>query len=182
MIRTAFCVSAALLLNACSGEGGGAAKVPAAPTVAAAPGPLTGAGFVSRMAQSDLFEVHSSRMARTRAPDVEVKRYAQEMMDAHGQTTADMSTLIAGVEGAVIPVKLDAAGEAKLLELRRAAPADFEALYLKQQIDAHRAAAKLLDDFAAGGDDEGLKVFAAKTAPMVKGHLATAEKLAGDGA
>jgi putative membrane protein len=183
MIRPALLASVSLILAGCSGEGG-QTSAPAAPVaVAVAASPMSnGAAFVTAVAQSDLYEVQSSRMARTRAADEEVKLYAQKMMDVHTQTTADMSRLIEGVEGARIPVRLDAKGEALLAELRPTSTADFQAAYLKQQVAAHREALAVLEGYAAGGDNEGLKTFASKTAKMVKAHLDEATKLAGGGA
>lgn len=184
MIRVALLASAALALAAlalaaCSGEGGSGADkaASAAPPVAAEPGPLTGAGFVTAVAQGNLFEVQASRMARTRASDIEVKRFAQEMMDVHTASTAELSTLIAEVEGARIPVSPDARHQALLQTLRAASAADFQRLYLTQQADAHREARTRLETYASGGDNDGLKTFATKTATVVKAHVDKLGKL-----
>lgn len=184
--RLALIASAALAVAACSGEGAeqrapdqtmapvNAAQDATAAVVgagSAALASLNTADFVAAAAQSDMYEIESSKMAVGRSSNAEVKRFAQMMIDNHTKTTAELKTLIAGVEDAVIPATLDQRRQGLLDNLRGASQADFDATYLDQQSNAHREALAVMEGYARGGDNAGLKAFAAKTAPIVKGHL-----------
>jgi poly(3-hydroxybutyrate) depolymerase len=90
------------------------------------------------------------------------------MIDGHTKTSAELKTLINGVEDATIPPALDQRRQGMLDNLRGASPADFDNTYLNQQTAAHAETLAFMNGYAKGGDNAGLKAFATKTAPVVE--------------
>lgn len=193
MLRNSlFAAAAVLSLAACSGEGNEQRApdqtmepVNAAQDAASA---VTGAGsaalaslntadFVAAAAMSDMFEIESSRMAVGRSQNADVKRFAQMMIDHHTKTSAELKTAAQGVEDAVIPTELDQRRKGMLDNLRGASPADFDDRYLDQQTAAHTETLAFMRGYAEAGDNQGLKAFAAKGAPIVQQHLDEATRL-----
>ena len=68
--------------------------------------------------------------------------------------------------------------QGKLDALKAVKGADFDKLYISQQIPAHEAALQLMQGYAATGDNEAVKGFATKTAPVIQHHLDAAKALA----
>jgi putative membrane protein len=62
-------------------------------------------------------------------------------------------------------------------ELRGAKAADFDNRYISQQIDAHKEALSLMQNYAKNGDNVAVKGFASDTAPVVQDHLNMAESI-----
>ena len=55
--------------------------------------------------------------------------------------------------------------------LKNAKGAQFDTLYMSQQVPAHEDALKLHQGYAQNGENASLKAFASKTAPVVSKHL-----------
>jgi putative membrane protein len=71
-------------------------------------------------------------------------------------------------------------GKRELIDALLTAPAaDFDRVYLSQQVPAHEQALKLHSTYAESGDTAALKVAAAGAVPIVERHLAEARRLLG---
>ena len=77
------------------------------------------------------------------------------------------------------PPALDPGATASINELQTASAADFDRIYLAQQVPAHQAALDLHQSYASGGDKAPLKASAKAAVPIVKRHIAEATKLQG---
>ncbi|MCP8893087.1 DUF4142 domain-containing protein, partial [Sphingomonas faeni] len=62
-------------------------------------------------------------------------------------------------------------------ELQTASAADFDRLYIGQQIPAHQAALDLHQSYSSGGDQALLRMSAKAAVPIVKQHLDAAMKM-----
>lgn len=153
------------------------ATAPAADT-AAMPDTNTAPGYATTAALSDMYEIESSRLALEKARSPEVKNFAQMMIDGHTKTTAELKSLVTSAGVTVTPPSaLDPRRQGMLDELRQASATDFDTAYLDQQTSAHGEALNLHQGYAQNGDNAQLKAFAAKTAPVVQGHLDMVKKL-----
>jgi putative membrane protein len=132
--------------------------------------------FVEKVTLTDMYEIEASKLALERSKVKAVKDYAQEMIDAHTTTSAELQPLAATAK-VTQPMVLDAHFTGKLDELRNASVEDFDDKYIDQQTDAHENAANLLRDFSTNGKDAGLQAFAAKTLPAVEMHLTKVKAL-----
>jgi putative membrane protein len=135
------------------------------------------ANFVTLAAQSDMFEIQSSKVALQRSSDPAVKKFAQMMIDAHTKTTATLKGLIADQGNLSPPTALSSDLQAKVDALGSVSPADFDKSYLDDQIDGHQSTLNVMQRYAKDGDQEPLKQFAAHTAPTVQQHLDKAKSL-----
>ena len=130
------------------------------------------ASFVMNAAQSDMYEIAAGKMAASKATSADLKKFGTMMVEAHTATTAGLKAAIAkGGVKVTPPTAPDAEHQAMLDELKAKTGADFDATYLAQQRTAHTKALSLMQEYAASGDNDALKAFAADTAPKVQSHL-----------
>ncbi len=163
----------------------------AAPAMAQSVGETTGVNsvlgvspstqdFVTQVAISDMFEIRSSELALERG-DAPVKQFAQQMIDAHTKTTAELKGLIASANLQVTPpTAMDSAHQEMIDDLAKLQGKEFVEEYLDDQEDAHEDAISLFERYANGGENAALKDWAGKTLPALKHHLDMVKKLAGD--
>jgi putative membrane protein len=145
---------------------------------AEAPSATTAAGFVTRAALSDMYEIESSRLALERSQSPGIKAYAQRMIDDHTRMSNEMKATVAqaGLESRP-PAVLDEERLTLIRELRESSPGDFDAKYLDQQAESHENARNLFRDFSNNGDNDQLKQLASRGLPMIENHLQTVQAL-----
>lgn len=160
------------------------ALVIAAPAIAQTPPPPPPAEaktaampYVMAAGQSDLYEINSSQVALERSKSPAIRRFAGMLIKHHQKTTA--ATMAAAKKAGVsVPAPmLEPAAMTSVNELQSVAPADFDRTYLAQQVPAHQAALDLHQSYGMGGDQAALRTSAKKAVPIVKQHLAAAEKM-----
>ena len=131
---------------------------------AAAPGP---ASYVAQAASIDLFAIRSSELALTRAANPRVRDLARDLMRDHNGTSGQLS--LAGRRVDLLPsATLRPEHEAMMRELL--ASADFDRLYVQQQLRVHSQAVALHGSFAARGSSATLRPVAAAAAAIERRH------------
>ncbi|RDE04503.1 DUF4142 domain-containing protein [Sphingomonas aracearum] len=137
--------------------------------------------YVTAAGMSDLFEINSSQIALEKSQNADVRKFAQMLINHHTKTTA--ATVKAATKAGLTPPPpaLDAGATASINELQTASAADFDRIYLAQQVPAHQAALDLHQSYASGGDQAPLRTSAKAAVPIVKQHLAAAQKLQAKG-
>jgi putative membrane protein len=134
--------------------------------------------FVQKAAMSDMYEVQAGKLAAEKGQSDAVKRFGQQMVDAHSKTTEDLTGIVKSKNIKVdLPSTLDSTHQKLIDDLKSASAQDFDKTYAKQQVDAHQQAVDLFKKYAAQGDDADVKQFAAKTLPTIEHHLDEAKKL-----
>lgn len=142
------------------------------------PAMTPGQTFANTAAASDAFEIATSKLAAGQAQSAAVKKFAEQMIKAHTDSTAKLKTAAASASPAITPdPALTADQQATLSSLQAANGADFDKAYAAAQVDAHEKTLAALRDYAAGGDVPTLKTFAANTTPVVAAHLNMAKAL-----
>lgn len=134
--------------------------------------------FVTMAASSDMFEIQSSQLAVANSKQDGVRQFAEMMIADHTKASQELKTA-AGEASVTLPAQMDEKHAAELEKLKNAQGEQFDAAYVQAQLAAHQEALKLLRSYAQGGDSEPLKAHAAKTAPVVQGHLEHAQRLSG---
>lgn len=136
--------------------------------------------YVMAAGQSDLYEINSSQIAMQKSQNAKVRSFAAMLIKHHQMTTA--ATMKAATKAGLTPTPpaLDPGAVASINELQSASAADFDRLYIGQQIPAHQAALDLHQSYAASGDKAPLRTSARAAVPIVKQHLAAAMKLQHD--
>ncbi|MCP3735935.1 DUF4142 domain-containing protein [Sphingomonas sp. RP10(2022)] len=133
--------------------------------------------YVAMAADSDMYEVQSSKLALTKAKAKATKDFAREMIADHMKTTASLMAALPKTQPKVMkPGKmLTPANAAKIAALRSASAADFDALYMQQQAEAHQAAWALHKGYATDGQDPALRQVAMGAVPIIEKHIAHAK-------
>ena len=161
-------VGAALMLGACQPK---RPPVRPPPRVTAPPAgtiALAAPDYVALAASIDLFEVQSAELALARTAAARLRDYATMVAAAHNGTAAQLS--FAGRRLNLLPSAQPMAVHRAMLD-ELAASSDFDATYRRQQVEAHRVAARLHADFAASGESPTLRPVAASAARIEHGHL-----------
>lgn len=162
----------------CLGLAASVAAIAQTPPPPPPPEAKTQAGpYVMAAGKSDLFEINSSQVALQKSQTPAVRRYAEMLIKHHQQTTA--ATMKAAAKAGLTPTPpaLDAGATASINELQTAAAADFDRVYIAQQIPAHQAALDLHRSYSTGGDQAALRTTAKTAVPIVQRHLDAAMKM-----
>ena len=134
--------------------------------------------FVNQVAVSDLFETASAKLAQANGNEAG-KKFANQMIEDHSKTSSELKRIMLAVSSkAEIPSQLDFPHQRKLDELNNARGENFSSLYAAQQVEAHREAVALFEQYANGGDQPELKAWAGQTLPALKHHLEMAQQVA----
>jgi putative membrane protein len=135
--------------------------------------------FVKEVSMSDMFEIESSKLALERGRAA-TKAFAQQMIEAHQKTTADLKALLdSGKVKAQPGSAMSEDQQESLDELKKLSAADFDSAYQDDQEDAHEDAVDVFKRYAEEGDNPDLKAWAAKTVPDLEHHLQMAQDLEG---
>ena len=138
----------------------------------------TAGGFVTAAATSDMYEIQAAHMADEKSLNPDVKKFAATMIHDHTASSRKLKALLAhGGIDATLPTDLDERRKGLLGNLSKAGPADFDTMYIHQQVDAHDEAVTLLKGFIDHGDNPALKGFATSILPTVQEHQAMAKHL-----
>jgi putative membrane protein len=156
---------------------------PAAAETASQPTAPTTPDFKQNAAFSGTFEVASARLALERSQNQGVKDFAQRMVTDH--TAANEELIVrTGLRPDTLPGATGIPGgfvspeqAAHYQQLKDSQGADFDRTYLDQQVDAHRQAVTLFDNYAKYGDNWHMQKFAESTLPTLRTHLDHAQKL-----
>ena len=133
--------------------------------------------YVMKAGASDLYEIRSSELAASRARRSGIREFAQMLVRDHQRTTA-LVTQSAREDGVPVrPPMLEPAQRNMIRQLERARPADFDRLYLSQQVMAHQQALSLHRGYSQTGDARALRRTAAGAVPIILGHLQHARRL-----
>lgn len=155
-----------------------AASGPVGQTSAATIGANTTDGFVTALATSDMYELAAARIAATKGQAAGVKELATMITTDHTASTNKLKT-IAPVEAAntTLPTSLDERRQGLLDNLNAATPADFDRVWLTQQVAAHNEALTLLNGFKDHADTPQLAGLATEIIPKVTMHRDRAQQL-----
>jgi predicted outer membrane protein/sporulation protein YlmC with PRC-barrel domain len=129
---------------------------------------VTAAEFVTRAANSDMFEIQSSELALTKTQDNPIRNFAQHMIQDH---TAASEKLKTAAQGQTVPTNLDQEHAQMLQQLQQASGNDFSRSYVQMQFDGHQKAVALFESYAQNGDNAQLKEFAQQTVPTLREHF-----------
>jgi putative membrane protein len=125
----------------------------------------------------DIFEISTSMAAVQHSQNTNVRAFATMLIGDHTNLT---NTALATAKGAGVmapPPVLSPAQMGMITQLMAAGPANFDRVYLQQQVTAHQMALAMQQAYAARGDTPALRQAAASAVPVIQGHLAKARQL-----
>jgi putative membrane protein len=141
-------------------------------TAAAASAPA-GPQFVTMAAASDMYEIQAAKIAQKRSKNADIKAFAKMMVMDHTKSTAAIKRAIveSGHSDLTPPTALPADKMALIDALNSASDADFDKIYVDQQVMAHKDALSLMTAYSTSGDVAQLKGAAGAIVPTVQAHL-----------
>lgn len=168
MKRLLLCAAAAALMSACSSmPTGQAATVTEAAMDQPAPAAME---FVRMAGASDLYEIQSSQAVLQTTQDADLRAFAQMMIDHHTMTTRTVTDAARAAGLTPPPPALDTRKAEMIRQLQAAQGTARDALYVEQQVMAHREALTLHTSYSRNGDTPQLKAAAAAAVPIVARH------------
>jgi len=144
------------------------------PAMATSPGQA----FANAAAASDAFEIESSQLAENKATSAKVKSFAAQMIKAHTESTTKLKTAASSASPAITPdAALTDMQRQTLADLGAKTGADFDAAYIKAQVEAHQATLDAVKTYSANGEVGPLKTLATALVPVVTAHFNMAKGL-----
>jgi len=134
--------------------------------------------FIDKVAVSNKFEIDTSELALKYGKSVDVKAFAQRMIDDHKKAGEDFKASLAQANIEPPADSLDVTHTAKYAKLRLfTTEKGFDSAYVDDQLKAHEDAVATFKDYAASGPTPAVKSFAEKTLPTLEHHLEMAKSL-----
>jgi putative membrane protein len=136
------------------------------------------ASMLKDIAEANMAEVETGKIALDKSGSSEIKSFAQMMVDDHSKGLSDTKSL-ATAKGVELPDGPSVKHKAVALELKALKGDTFDSRYVKQAgVGDHETTLKLLQKTQAQAKDADLKALAGKMIPVVQGHLQHAQQLA----
>ncbi len=134
--------------------------------------------YVPNAARGDLYEVQAAAVALQKSTNDEVKALARMIDSDHKAATENLKTAVASLnESQTVPTDLDERRKGMIDNLNTAPAADFDRVYLQQQVAAHEEALTLHRGFADNTDAPALAEHARTVVPKIEAHLEKARQL-----
>ncbi len=180
-------VAVTALLAACNSQDDAQGPVDAAQDAAAAPvGQMSAAtmganmvsAYVPNAAMGDMYEIQAADIALEKSENAEVRRLAEMIKTDH--TAASEQFKAKAPEAAPdveMPTSLDQRRQGMIDNLNSASAAEFDRVYIDQQIAAHNEAITLHRGFSDNTEHPTLAEHARMVLPKIEAHLQMAEQL-----
>jgi len=137
------------------------------------------ARFLKNAAQGGMAETQLGELGKTKATKKGVKDFAAMIVADHGKANEELKSL-ASQKGVELPGDIEAGQKMAQSKLERLSGAEFDKEFVEQMITDHKKAIDLFEDAPKDAKDGGVKSFADKTLPTLRGHLQHAEALKKD--
>ncbi|GAB3662151.1 DUF4142 domain-containing protein [Ramlibacter alkalitolerans] len=133
--------------------------------------------FIEEAAGSGMFEVQIGQLAAAKANDANVKSFASMLVDQHTAANNELIK-IANAKGVELPAAPKRALRRDIEKLGKKNGDEFDRDFVRNVgIKAHEKDIKLFEKARKDVKDADLKAFVEKTLPVLREHLAAAEKL-----
>jgi putative membrane protein len=133
--------------------------------------------FIEKAAGSGMFEVQVSQLAASKATDPQVKSFAGMLVDHHAAANNEL-VKIANAKGVELPAAPPRGMRRDVEKLGKKKGSEFDRDYVRDVgIKAHEKDIKLFEKAGKDLKDAELKAFVDKTLPVLREHLAAAQKL-----
>ena len=133
--------------------------------------------FIADAANSGMFEVQVAQLARSKATDLNVKSFAGMLVDQHTAANNEL-VKIANARGVELPAAPKRSLRRDIEKLAKKNGDEFDRDFVRNVgIKAHEKDIKLFEKARRKVKDAELKAFVDKTLPVLREHLAAAEKL-----
>lgn len=133
------------------------------------------------LAQANIAEVETGRMAQEKGASEDVKRFGAQMIEDHQKALTELQEL-ARTKDVELPTEPDAKHKLVATGLKALSGAAFDKEYIRMVgVTDHRQTLEKLQRTQRETGDNDLRAYAAKTIPVVQKHLQHAEGMRGKG-
>ena len=132
--------------------------------------------FVKDAALGGMTEVELGKLAAQKGSSDAVKQFGQKMVDDHSKANEELKQ-VASLEKIDIPGSIDSKHQSRIDKLSKLDGPSFDKAYIKDQVKDHKQDVSEFQSEAQSGTDPNVKQFAAKTLPVLQGHLSLVKNL-----
>ena len=136
---------------------------------------------IRELAQANMAEVETGKLAAQKAQNADVKAFAQHMVDEHGKMLQDVQQL-AQSKSVDLPKEPSRKQQSALKKLEKASGDQFDKEYVSLMVKDHSKDVKDVEKIARSAKDPDLKKAAQDALPHIKDHLQTVQSLSAKGA
>jgi len=133
--------------------------------------------FVMEAAQGGLAEVDLGNVAKQQGTNDAVKQFGDRMVTDHSKANDELKSL-AQQKNWTLPTEPKSADKSKKDRLSKMSGEAFDKAYMRDMVMDHRKDVKEFQKCASSCQDQDLKAWAAKTAPILEDHLKMARDTA----
>ena len=131
--------------------------------------------YFQEMAQANMAEVQTGKLAQQKASSDDVKKFAEHMVQDHGKLLQEQQSM-AKAKGVSMPKQPKKEHQAALKKLQGSSGGEFDRMYMEQMVKDHERTLKMLQQAAKNAKDPQLKQAAEKAAPDVQKHVEMAKQ------
>ena len=147
-------------------------------TSAATLGANTVDGFVTNLAVANMYELQAAEIAQTKSNNAQVKELASMITRDHTSAGEKLSTTApTAAPNVTIPTALDQRRQGLIDNLNAASAADFDKVYLDQQVAAHNEVLTLLNGFSDNTEAPALSSLAREMVAPITMHRDHAQRV-----
>lgn len=135
------------------------------------------ANFFVDIAEMDLIEIETAKLATEKATNVEVKKYAEMLVTHHTKSSAELKNLADGRQLS-LPTSLTDKGKDVYNKLNEKSGQDFDKEFIDTMIDDHEKTIRKMEDASEDNDnDQNVKVWASNKITSLTSHLQQAKMI-----
>ncbi len=169
-----FAASTVLLLSGCSTMMSDGMGMDSRRTAGAMAMPMTASAYMNMAHSSDMFEVESNQLALQMSRNPAIRSFAQMMVNDHTRMMNQMMSMASPMGMNMSSMPMMPHHMAMMQKLRASSGTNFDMMYKREQMMAHKEALMMHRTYAARGDNAALRAMAAKAVPMIEMHMARA--------
>lgn len=133
--------------------------------------------MMEKIAQANIAEIETGKLAEEKSKNDEVREFAKKMVDDHTKAQDELKE-IAESKGVDLPTKPDAKHQAAIKKMNDLSEEQFNKRYMAQAgLSDHKSAHSLLQTVSKKAKDEDLKEYAGKTVESVDEHWKMAREM-----
>ncbi|MES2733858.1 MAG: DUF4142 domain-containing protein [Bacteroidota bacterium] len=133
------------------------------------------ADFAVDAANGGMLEVELAKLADKKATSQEVKKFAKHMLADHMKANDELQSL-ASQKNITLPAAMSDENKKDVDRFSNLSGANFDKEYMKFMVEDHEDDVDKFKKASADAYDADIKAFAAKTLPVLQGHLDMAKK------
>ena len=132
--------------------------------------------FMAKAASGGLLEVELGNAVAPRAITAEAKQFANDMVKDHTKANVELKA-IAAKKNITLPATLGDDHQKVYRDVTEKSGVKMDQEYLKEMVKDHEEDVKEFTEASIRASDPEIKAFAAKNLPVLKHHLAMAQKM-----